>query len=570
MDELLLGGYLPLLRTSSFGTGFYIFYIPMYVIYDFFQRFGLSYNFLLISLFKIPPIIGNLIIFYSLYEILKIKTGSESTALKVSSFYFLNPYVIFMDSWVGHAEQLSVSFILLSFLFILKGHGGKSGAAFALSVFTRYIPILLFPAFSGYILINRRKNVFFRFLFYFIISSVILAIPYLLIFLRMYEFSPRMLLKFFAHFFHASTIKTVYSQRINIEEFMFNFTGFFSTLGLWKFIKFIYGLKSFLLIYMSVMIGILLFVYIKEKKMTVNTFIVFPILLYSFFIVFIPLSQHHYLSWLLPFLFLTRGLSMIPGYLITILWISNLLIDPITGGGYKYAFGATFSDPFSDKSKPLLNVPLQQALSGLMGFTIILIVYFCLKSLKDDQSPYPEDVKINDYGKFYVLFLIFGIVEIFKIVYNPILYKNWFSLLFGIFVLLEFFHTMEKDYKIFTFIGMPLPQKFYLFSITMVSIPILIIYFNFIFLFLVLIIINGISWNSNSIIYIKSLILSNIFLFISISYFVLYIKEIYILPLYLLFMVSWVLSQMRLGAKFLSLRSSALEIERERLLRANL
>jgi hypothetical protein len=556
LDEMLLLGYSPLLRGSGLGIAFYLFYAPVYIIFNFFQWMGISYNFVLYTLIKIPHLIGDIIVFYSLYEIIKIISNSKDRALSIATFYFLNPYVLFIGSWVGHPGQLQAGLVLLSVLFLIKGQSVKSGVFYSISIFTRYIPVVLFPVYIAYIWLNKDKKdlSLSRFVAGLILAGIPLSFPYINIFYKIYHYSPRLFISYFSHFFEASTEASAYT--LNRGDFMFNFTGFITSIGLWDRLSFFFDIKMFLVVYFVLFFAVFWFVWRIKRKISMEELVAFPLVPYVLFLILIPLQQHHYLAWVLPFFYLASSFSIIPGYFVTILWICNLLIDPITGQDYKYAFGNTFSDPFPDKTRYFVNWSLQQSISTLMGITLVLslclyIIYVISVKNKNffDLNSISKSNKFKE-TFFIALFVIYSITEIIRIVYKPILYTYTYSMLFGLFILLEFFGLGGKKGLTTLKLRKRNLMKFLnissmLLILTIVSISLwdptyssLFIVFSIVGLWSLE---EGLESKDS---YITLSTIVDIFLFVSTTYMLLLFPNSLTIALYAIFLASWIVCQL--------------------------
>lgn len=455
LDYLFILGELPTIRDTAFGISYYLIYAPAYIFYNFLSEIlNIRYDFVLASLLKMPPFVGDLIIFYALYEIVRLKVNRK-LALPVASAYFLNPYVIWLGSAVGNSNNLDAAFLLLSFLYLIKHSYIKGGSFFGIAVFFRFFPVLLLPALIFYILsqkedVNKRLT---KFLIGFIGFSSLLVLPYFLVIIKLYLLSPSSLTQYIFHISGASSATAAYMNP-NIEYFMYNFTGFLATLGFYSKLKILYGAKSFLLTFLAIQAAIIL--YLRKKGLSANQLLHFPVILFALFLIQIPLQQHHYLQWAFPFLLLSsRAFGTAPAHFLTIAWLSNLLIDPIISQSYKYYFGITFPNPFPDKTKYLLSIPLQQSISVLSGAIFALYVSFAIRELirkeprresefNSLESSLGDSKSVLFIG---ILLVAYGAIEILKITYEVYFITNTVLILFGLYILFELSKVLRK-YKI--------------------------------------------------------------------------------------------------------------------------
>jgi hypothetical protein len=361
-----------LARATSFGPSFYLFYAPFYLVYWLLSQYaGIHYDFALTILLKIPPLIGDIISTYALYEIGLHLTKDANKARLVAVSYFLNPYVIWITAVVGHAEGLWVAFVLLSMVYLIKGEVTKSGITFGIATLFRELPLLLLPFF---IFFAYRRKSSLRFFKPFVISTAILALPFAFSFLQIYTASPPLATAFLQHFIGTgSAVQGTGSYGIDsIKGFTYNFTGILASFGTWPFLSQFFGFSHLLIV-----IGVLAIVMMVRgtgDAIWLNRMIVVS---YSLLYLFTPLIQNEYLSWILPFVMIeTIVIRTAPNVVIYVLTFTSLLIDPITQGGFFYYTLATF--PVSDPSTltgqwPLNLQPIYQAFTAPHALTVLLV-----------------------------------------------------------------------------------------------------------------------------------------------------------------------------------------------------
>jgi hypothetical protein len=370
LDELLLLGGNPLIRTTSFGVGFYFFYTPLYLLYWMMSAYlGISYEFLVNLLFRIPSLIGDIITTSALYEVGLIYSKSSRKASIVALAFFLNPYVIWISSIVGHSESLMMGFMLLSTVYLLKGGVGKSAGSLAFATSFRQLPLLMLPFYAYYVYKSRLRTG--KFLAVYLLSTLALGIPYIISILQIYQASPALIRPFFDHWVGTgSAVQGTGSYGIlEIKTFTYNFTGIIATLGLWPSLGELFGFRNFLLIY-----GVLAVLVMTRGHASVVWLNRCGLATYSLLLLFTPLIQHQYLMWVFPFLLIeVFTIGSLPTFVPYVLAFSSLLIDPITEGSFFYYTLSTF--PFSatalQNAWPLRDVTIQLSISALFALTLL-------------------------------------------------------------------------------------------------------------------------------------------------------------------------------------------------------
>ena len=406
LEELFHGG-VPILRATSFGTSFYIFYIPVYFVYDFLRVFlSIDIAFFLNFLFKLPPILGDLITVYALYHISLSFTTSKK-ARNIAAFYFLNPYVIWMSSIVGHAEQLMMAFLLLSILFLIRKKIILASGSLALLVSFRHFPILVIPVILIYIwkTVASSASQTIRFLTIFIGLVTILATPYLYSIFVIYQTSPDAAWAFFDHWLGIrGGVGNVLEYSIaEISLLEYNFTGVFASLGIWETIKGFFGLRAYLVYFTFITIFFLYFF----KKGSINWINNYIIVIFSTFILIIPLAQHHYMMWVFPFMLLGAYIfRSIPKYFPLVLSFSVLGTDIFAGGSFVYWLDATFPKFFGLFPERLSNwlffdYPFATSISIICAITLLLSIIFNLSFIRHqshDKIPTEKNSRDVSHG----------------------------------------------------------------------------------------------------------------------------------------------------------------------------
>jgi len=371
-EYLLIYGINPLAHNPGFGVSFLVFYLPMHITYFLLSSFGIGYNFILTFLYKIPPIIGDVLVFYSLYNISLHFSKESAKSANIAATYFLNPFVIWQGAAMGHTESLTVGFMLLALAYLLDDKVRKSAVSLCVATFFRYLPALVAPLFIVYLW--RRDNSFSpgvsRFLKAALFSTAILSIGYFMIVLQLYALGPSALLTAVGVWWSNFTTGGTSAQPGGLPGGYYrNFTSFLAELGLWPMVSALFSTRTFLVIYLVV----ILFAF-RRKPFPARLISQLVAITFSLFLIFSTLYESHYLMWVFPFLLLEALLfSSIPTYYPHILWFSSLLIDAITGGqiveGYYWVLP---SFPKWDWSFP--SNYLNLSLSLLHGLVLVAII----------------------------------------------------------------------------------------------------------------------------------------------------------------------------------------------------
>ncbi|MFQ5710320.1 MAG: hypothetical protein ACE5GD_00930 [Candidatus Geothermarchaeales archaeon] len=458
VDELFYGG-VPLLTATSFGTGFYLFFTPTYLVYEILRVFGsIDLLFLLNFLFKFPSIIGDLIIFYALYNI-GLAFGGPTLGRRVAAVYFLNPYVIWMSSLVGHAEQLMMAFLVLSILFLIRKRILMASSSFALSCSFRHFPILILPFLLTHMwrMGKRFSKQAIRFLVVFVGVTAILSIPYLYIIIKLHQFSSTAVWAFFDHWLGeggGAGTELTYSIA-EISTFTYNFTGLVASLGIWEIMRKFFGLKAFLLTYAFFAALFLL----KFKKVSIDWLNRSIVATFSLFILIIPLAQHHYMLWVFPFMLLGAYIFRnIPKHFPLTLSFSVLAVDLFASGSFVYSTDATFPYFFGLFPRrlddwPFLDYTFAVSISLICAFILLLSIAYSLLAMlhystdpgntpRKDTAVERAEIVGSSFASVQgvlLLFLTYCLLEILRGVYSypPIYYS---LVILGGFAFL-FFHS---------------------------------------------------------------------------------------------------------------------------------
>jgi hypothetical protein len=387
IDMIFISGFNPVAWITSFGPSFYIFYAPVYVPYLVLNQFGVCHPFLLVTLFKIPSIIGDVVIFVALYKIGLLLSQNKEKSLCIATLFFLNPFTIYFGAVVGHLEELMIAFVLLSLLYLLKGKLGISAICLSIAVCFRFVPILLLPCFLVLVWRSNKSALFkvSKFLGVFLLSLFVLSIPYLLLTITLYSSSVSALSSyFFGHFLGiVGQLQTVAPVSPLSPAYQYNFTAILAAVGVWPQIRAFFSLTTFAVIYLIVSV-----LELKRRFHPAHSFTRYAIIVFALFMLMVPTSDSRDLLWIFPFLLLAAYLfSGMPKYVPHILWIANLAIFPLIRGHFLVWFDLTFplnvdgrwSFPTLDRSYWLFyNPDLILVVSVLYSLFLVLSILWCL------------------------------------------------------------------------------------------------------------------------------------------------------------------------------------------------
>lgn len=416
MNMFYIYGLNPLLKTFSLGPTFWLFYLPTYVPSLILDYFGLHSDLILVTLFKVPGFLADLLVTYALYSICLGVLKKPRVSIAIAATYFLNPYVIWMSAVVGHAEQMVAAFILLTMLFLSGSRTTEAGVTFSLAAFSRVHAAFMLPLVLVHLIRckNKKSRGFLCFLGSFSVTSAALAIPYLAFFADIYRSLGSNSWKYLNSL---SFGLTTMGQALP-HDFVFNFTSLIAQIGLWSTLESFFDYRLFVIVFLF--ITVVLIVRFKPSLHTLNRG---AILLFSSFMLIVPLCQHHYLSWLLPFLLLEvivfRGL---PAIYTAALWVSWCIIDLVIQG-YFLVYPIVNAEVLTGlwRNWPLNDLGLVQAMSALSGSLLIVVVLHALMHGPRENSKRPacEIKRTSGSLVFPVLFVLYCLFEIARVAYPP-------------------------------------------------------------------------------------------------------------------------------------------------------
>ena len=369
-DELFLAGNFIPIKNSGWGLPFYAIFFPSYSLILLLSTIGIQHHFLAVFLFKIPPVVGDFVVFIALIQISKLCKLNFRQSLAIGCTYIFNPYVIWMSSVVGHVEQFVAGLILLTIVNIYKGNYKLSASYLAMAVTFRPNFIVLIPIMLRHI---RKIRDLVRFLPILGILTILFLSPLYLFFIL----NPNQdLLTFARHLTDAggsghyglASLKTVGG----------NFTGPAVFFGILDLVKSVLNLQIFIIIFIAVTT-----IFIKFKA-TIRNLVNYYTIIFAIALLSVTVSQHHYLLWIFPLLIIqAKVFRNIPLYIPTTLWVSNMLLDPALTGAFFYYLGDTFPAIY-EKLFPMVkwwkwnvynaNFEFAAAVSLLTGIILILTV----------------------------------------------------------------------------------------------------------------------------------------------------------------------------------------------------
>lgn len=452
----------PLIELISFHTGFYIFFWPIHIPYKFLNIFGIYYEFLVMFLGRVPALIGDILTFYSLHEISLLILKDRRKSLFIASVFFLNPYSIFQTSVIGQVEPLITAFVLLSFLYLLRGSINRSAFCLAFSASIRILPVFLLPAFLAYLrksshteLENQIKNRLrwihvllsqrmLHFLGAFSVSLFILFSPYLIAFVRLYSYNPRLSWYWISLFTSPVSADVGYQTTGGLVGWVFNFTSIINTLGLAEYFSHFMGYRPLLFVYLAC--GAVVWIRSRGSSFSrdthahlLNRLIT---LFYSLFMILIPLAQGHYLAWFLPFLILESQLFHgLPSYYPIAVSALFLLIEPIAGLNFVWYFLGTFPGLFSYPETQSAVLALRSdellfSISGVLGLFFILTIVMCLKDYNRSNERTEESYRFSRLPEYIYLslFSVYCGLEMLGIVWGG-MFKSVLLHIMGLLIL---------------------------------------------------------------------------------------------------------------------------------------
>ena len=106
---------------------------------------------------KIPIVMADTVTAYLLYDLVKYVTSDTRKAVRAFALWYLCPFVILVSSVHGMFDSISAMLILLTICLIVRRNYFLGGAAFALSVLTKFFPLFFIFFLVAYVL--RREGI---------------------------------------------------------------------------------------------------------------------------------------------------------------------------------------------------------------------------------------------------------------------------------------------------------------------------------------------------------------------------------------------------------------------------
>ncbi|MDR3283228.1 MAG: glycosyltransferase 87 family protein [Candidatus Methanoplasma sp.] len=107
---------------------------------------------------KLSLLVSDILVGYTVYRLVKDKTGDEKKAALGFALWFLCPAVICVTSISGMFDTFSVLFTLLSLMLVRKDRPFLGGSMLALAVLTKFFPAYLFFVLIAYIAMKHRDD----------------------------------------------------------------------------------------------------------------------------------------------------------------------------------------------------------------------------------------------------------------------------------------------------------------------------------------------------------------------------------------------------------------------------
>lgn len=457
IESLFVLGLNPIPFSTTWGPGLYLFYLPAYVPYLICNYFGLYQPFILNFLLKIPPIIGDSLVFYALYNIGLLISRSKKVSIGIAAAYFFNPLIINQSVIVGLYHPLAVGFTMLSFLYLTKKKIKLSAICLSLSTSMSFLSVFLAPLYL--IHLRREKSDFRRFLVMFMIPSFILFTPFLSFVIPIY-------LRFQSAFYDSMYIWFVGGFLGGPGGFLFynianvpSFSGFMWRLGIGPILDSLVNSQIFLSLFVPLYLVVIVVALRRSPSTRLITLCSIAVL--SLVAVARPISYPDLLLYVLPFLIVGAYVFRdLPKYYP--IAVSVLALSAYFTYNPSYHLANTFSLWFNLPT----SSPLYFSMSVAYFFFLIVCIilsFSSILSMPRQESPVKvnsldshEDSsnssgRINSNRSLVLLLLIYSILEILRFGYtsgqSDISYLNTFI---GISFVLMLFYSNYMRRKAFS------------------------------------------------------------------------------------------------------------------------
>jgi hypothetical protein len=420
IESVFVLGLNPIPFSTTLGPGFYLFYLPVYVPYLICNYFGFYQPFILNFLLKIPPIIGDAIVFYALYNIGLLISRNEKVSLGVAAAYFFNPLIIDQSVIVGLYHPLAVGFTMLSFLYLIKKKIGLSAICIGLSTSMSFLSVFLAPLYLVHL--RREKSDFRRFLVMFMISLFILFAPLL-------SFVIPIFLNFQPAFFDSMYMWFIGGFLGGPGGFLFfnladapSFFGFMWRLGIGPTFASLVNHQIFLSLFVPLFLIILILALRRSPSVRLTTLC--SIIVLSLAVVARPISYPDLLLYVLPFLIVGSYVFRdLPKYY-------PIAVSVLTFSWY-FAYNPSYHlvNTFSLWINLPTSSPLYFSMSVTYFFFLMVCIILSFSSILSMQRQEPSDkvnspvshedssessVRINFNWRLVLLLLIYSLLEILR------------------------------------------------------------------------------------------------------------------------------------------------------------
>lgn len=126
---------------------------------------------------KLPMALGDLLLAHaSRLYLEKIKSGS--TANRMEKFILFNPFVILISSVWGMFDSIVLALMILSLYYLEEKSVVKAGVFYALSIGFKQTAAFVFPLILIYVLKNKDKRRFARYILAFVLTSALIFVPF--------------------------------------------------------------------------------------------------------------------------------------------------------------------------------------------------------------------------------------------------------------------------------------------------------------------------------------------------------------------------------------------------------
>ncbi len=176
--KLLLEGNVPYLDIPIGKTDY-----PPLISYTMMVTVFLCGN--IVFLYKLPFIIGDLLIGYVLYIFTKEwqlgSNGVSHRSYMLTLLYWFLPYPIFESSYIGRFDSIPTLFLLLTIYFLHKEHHNYAGFCWGIGIMYKWFPVIVAPIIVLYFFKTHKIKDLARFLFITCAICLVISLPFLIL-----------------------------------------------------------------------------------------------------------------------------------------------------------------------------------------------------------------------------------------------------------------------------------------------------------------------------------------------------------------------------------------------------